>query len=452
MNLNSINNVYFLGIGGIGMSALARYFKFIGKNVGGYDKTPTDITRELQESGIEIHFDDKLESIPEVFKNKETTLVVYTPAIPNNHLGINYFRNENFELYKRAKVLGFITKDSFCFAVAGTHGKTTTSSILAHILKETGTPITAFLGGVSENFNSNFLIEGSEYTVVEADEFDRSFLHLSPNVACITSMDADHLDIYGEKKELEKSFVEFTKKIKQGGKLFIRNGLPLEGITYGIEDDSNYCIRNLRIESATYVFDVVTPFGNVEGVKFNKPGQHNLLNALVAFAMAVQVGIPPSRLAKALNTFKGVKRRFSYHIKTDNIVYIDDYAHHPTEINAIHQAVREMYPNSKVLAVFQPHLYSRTRDFVDDFAESLSKFDEIILLDIYPARELPIKGVTSEWLLNKIKNPNKTLIPKLDLPKMVKKSNATIILTMGAGDIGEEVKHIKEALLEGITI
>ena len=228
--------------------------------------------------------------------------------------------------------------------------------------------------------------------------------------------------------------------------------MPLEGITYGIEDDSNYCIRNLRIESATYVFDVVTPFGNVEGVKFNKPGQHNLLNALVAFAMAVQVGIPPSRLAKALNTFKGVKRRFSYHIKTDNIVYIDDYAHHPTEINAIHQAVREMYPNSKVLAVFQPHLYSRTRDFVDDFAESLSKFDEIILLDIYPARELPIKGVTSEWLLNKIKNPNKTLIPKLDLPKMVKKSNATIILTMGAGDIGEEVKHIKEALLEGITI
>ena len=219
MNLNSINNVYFLGIGGIGMSALARYFKFIGKNVGGYDKTPTDITRELQESGIEIHFDDKLESIPEVFKNKETTLVVYTPAIPNTHLGINYFRNENFELYKRAKVLGFITKDSFCFAVAGTHGKTTTSSILAHILKETGTPITAFLGGVSENFNSNFLIEGSEYTVVEADEFDRSFLHLSPNVACITSMDADHLDIYGEKKELEKSFVEFTKKNKTRGKI-----------------------------------------------------------------------------------------------------------------------------------------------------------------------------------------------------------------------------------------
>lgn len=452
MNLNTINNVYFLGIGGIGMSALARYFKFIGKNVGGYDKTPTDITQGLEDLGIEIHFDDSVESIPSKFKNKKETLVVYTPAIPNNHLGIIYFRNKKYELYKRAKVLGFITKDSFCFAVAGTHGKTTTTSILAHILKETGTPITAFLGGVSENFNSNFLIEGSEYTVVEADEFDRSFLHLSPNIACITSMDADHLDIYGEKKELEKSFIEFTKKIKKGGKLFVRNGLPLEGITYGIEDDSDYCIKNLRIENATYVFDVVTPFENVEGVSFNKPGQHNLLNALVAFAMAVQTGIPPSRLAKALETFKGVKRRFTYHIKTDNIIYVDDYAHHPTEINAIYQAVTEMYPASKVLAIFQPHLYSRTRDFIDDFAESLSKFDEVILLDIYPAREVAIEGVTSEWLLSKIKNPNKVLVSKNELPKMVKKSNATVILTMGAGDIGEEVKHIKKALLEEITI
>ena len=452
MNLKTINNVYFLGIGGIGMSALARYFKFLDKNVAGYDKTPTDITKELQESNIEIHFDDKLESIPAKFKNKEETLIIYTPAIPKEHLGLNYFRNENFELHKRAKILGDITRNSFCFAVAGTHGKTTTSSILAHLLNETGTPITAFLGGVSENFNSNFLIKGNEYTVVEADEFDRSFLQLSPNIACITSMDADHLDIYGEKKELEKSFIEFTKKIKQGGKLFIRNGLPLNGITYGIEDDSDYCIRNLKIDNATYVFDVVTPYGNVEGVMFNKPGQHNLLNALVAFAMAAQIGTPPSRLAKALETFKGVKRRFSYHIKTDSIVYIDDYAHHPTEINAIHQAVSEMYPTSKTLAIFQPHLFSRTRDFIDDFAESLSKFDEIILLDIYPAREVAIEGVTSKWLLDKINNANKVLIAKKDLPKMVKKSKASIIITMGAGDIGEEVVHVKEALLEEINV
>lgn len=448
MNLNNVHNVYFLGIGGIGMSALARYFKFIGKNVAGYDKTPGEITAGLQESGIKVHFDDTIESIPVEFRNKENTLVVYTPAVPKNHVGFNYYTREGFELYKRAQVLGSITKESFCFAVAGTHGKTTTSSILAHILRETGTPVTAFLGGISENFNSNFIIDGYEYTVVEADEFDRSFLQLSPDIACITSMDADHLDIYGNKEELHKSFIDFTKRIKKGGKLFVRNGLPLDGITYGIEDDSDFCIRNLRIKNATYVFDMVTPSGVVEGVLFNKPGQHNLLNALVAFAMAVQIGIPSDRLAKALESFKGVKRRFSYHIQRENLVYIDDYAHHPTEIDAVYQAVREMYPGKKILAVFQPHLYSRTRDFADDFANSLSKFDEIILLDIYPARELAMEGITSQWLLDKIKNPNKRLISKESLPEAVKKSGAFVVLTLGAGDIGEEVIHIKKVLEE----
>ena len=448
MNLNNIHNVYFLGIGGIGMSALARYFKFIGKNVAGYDKAPGEITAGLQESGIKVHFDDTIESIPVEFRDKENTLVVYTPAVPKNHVGFNYYKQGSFELYKRAQVLGSITKESFCFTVAGTHGKTTTSSILAHILRETGTPVTAFLGGISENFNSNFIIDGPEYTVVEADEFDRSFLQLSPDIACITSMDADHLDIYGSKEELHKSFIEFTKKIKKGGKLFIRNGLPLDGITYGIEDDSDFCIRNLRIKNATYVFDMVTPSEVVEGVLFNKPGQHNLLNALVAFAMAVQIGIPSDRLAKALESFKGVKRRFSYHIQRENMVYIDDYAHHPTEIDAVYQAVREMYPGKKILAVFQPHLYSRTRDFADDFAGSLSRFDEIILLDIYPARELPMEGITSQWLLDKIKNPNKRLISKENLPEAIKKSDAFVFLTLGAGDIGEEVVHIKKVLEE----
>ncbi|UOB18490.1 UDP-N-acetylmuramate--L-alanine ligase [Abyssalbus ytuae] len=447
MNLKNIHNVYFLGIGGIGMSALARYFKFIGKNVAGYDKTPSEITEGLQSAGMYVHFDDNLMSIPAGFKEKNKTLIVYTPAIPKDHGEYNYFKDNGFEIYKRAQVLGFITKDSFCFAVAGTHGKTTTSSILAHILKETGMPLTAFLGGVSENFNSNFLTEGDKYTVVEADEFDRSFLHLFPDIACVTSMDADHLDIYGEKKELEKSFIEFTKKIKPGGKLFLRKGIPLEGITYGIEDDSDYCIKNIKIKNATYVFDVVTPFGNIEGVKFNKPGQHNLLNALAAFAMAAQINVPPDRLAMALESFKGVKRRFSYHIQTEYKVYIDDYAHHPTEIEAVYHAVKEMYPDKKVLAIFQPHLYSRTRDFIEDFAKSLSKFDEIILLDIYPAREQPIEGVTSQWLLNKINNPNKQLISKDELPSVVKHTSAFVILTLGAGDIGEEVKKIKEALL-----
>lgn len=446
MNLSTVHNVYFLGIGGIGMSGLARYFKFIGKNVAGYDKTPTEITEGLQKEGIEVHFDDDVRRIPEPFINKQNTLVVYTPAVPQEHGEFVFFKEHQFEIHKRAEVLGFITKDSFCFAVAGTHGKTTTSSILAHILKETGTSITAFLGGVSENFGSNFLIEGNEFTVVEADEFDRSFLHLSPNVACITSMDADHLDIYGAKEALEEAFRAFAKKLKPEGVLYVRNGLPMEGVTYGIEDNSDYCIKNIRIQNATYIFDVVMPEGVLTDVRFNKPGQHNLLNALVAFAMAVRTGTPPHRLAEALSTFKGVKRRFSYQVQTDKIVYIDDYAHHPTEINAVYDAVREMYPNRKKLAIFQPHLFTRTRDFADEFAKSLSGFDEIILLEIYPAREKPIPGITSEWLLDKIENPHKKLVAKEELPEMVMKTNAEVILTIGAGDIGEEVKRIKKVL------
>lgn len=447
MNVNNLHNVYFLGIGGIGMSGLARYFKYIGKNVAGYDKTRSELTDELEASGIAVHFEDSEDNIPKSFKNALATLVVYTPAIPKNHKEYNYFLSEGFEIKKRAEVLGIITKGTFCFAVAGTHGKTTTSAILAHILKETGTKLTAFLGGISENFNSNFLIEGSEVTVVEADEFDRSFLHLEPNIACITSMDADHLDIYGTKEALHRSFKEFTQKIKPHGMLFVKSGLPLAGLTYGINDDSHYTIRNVQVQNATYVFDVVTPTEVISGVKFNKPGQHNLLNALVAFAMAAQTGTPPGRLAEALSTFKGVKRRFSYQLQTEKVVYIDDYAHHPTEIDAVHQAVREMYPGKKVLAIFQPHLFSRTRDFIDGFAESLSHFDEVALLDIYPARELPITGVTSAWLLGKITCKSKKLLAKTELPQFVKNTTAQVVLTIGAGDIGEEVKTVKNALL-----
>jgi len=314
------------------------------------------------------------------------------------------------------------------------------------LLKETGTPLTAFLGGISEDFNSNFLFEGTKFSVVEADEFDRSFLRLSPNVACITSMDADHLDIYGSGDELHKSFKDFTNRLKPNGKLFIRNGLPLEGITYGIEDDSDYCITNLRIEHGTYLFDLNTPEATLSGVKFNKPGRHNLLNGLVAFAMAVESNSPVHRLAKALETFKGVQRRFSYKIKNERFVFIDDYAHHPTEINAVYDAISEMHPDKKVLAVFQPHLFSRTKDFADDFAESLSKFDAILLLDIYPARELPMKGITSEWLLEKIENPKKKVAQKEELITEIKRQNPEILVTMGAGDIGLEVPKIKREL------
>ncbi len=444
MNLNKIHNVYFIGIGGIGMSALARYFKFIHKNVAGYDKTKTPLTQELTELGITIHYKDDIALIDKTFKDKEHTLVVYTPAVPKTNSEYQYFLTDGFEVAKRSEVLGLITKDTYCLAVAGTHGKTTTSSILAHLLKETQTPFTAFLGGISEDFNSNFFFSGKETSVVEADEFDRSFLRLFPDVACITSMDADHLDIYGNHDELQKSFQEFGNKATS--KLFVRNGLPIEGVTYGIEDDSDYCIKNLTIEHGTYIFDLITPTITLEGVKFSKPGRHNLLNGLVAFAMAVETGSSPDRLARALNTFKGVQRRFSYRIKTDDFVFIDDYAHHPTEITAIYDAVSEMHPGKKTLVVFQPHLFSRTQDFAGDFAKSLSKFDSIVLLEIYPAREQPIEGITSQWLMEKIENPAKKLISKAKLIHEIKEQNPEVLITLGAGDIGLEITKIKKEL------
>jgi UDP-N-acetylmuramate--alanine ligase len=444
MNIKDLHSVYFIGIGGIGMSALARYFKFIGKHVGGYDKTQSPLTKELVEAGMEIHYEDNIALVPERFKKTMGTLVVYTPAVPIDHKEYQYFIKEGYVVQKRSAVLGLVTNNSFSLAVAGTHGKTTTSSILAHLLKEAGVPITAFLGGVSEDFNSNFLLEGTEVSVVEADEFDRSFLQLTPNVACITSMDADHLDIYGTSEALVQSFKDFAGRLKPNGKLFVRKGLPLDGITYGIEDGSDFCIENLKIENSTYLFDLVTPSEVFKGVRFSKPGKHNLLNGLVAFAMALQTDSPKKRLVEAMGTFKGVQRRFSYRLRRNDFVFIDDYAHHPTEIDAVYEAVAEMHPNKKVLAVFQPHLFSRTRDFIDDFAKSLEKFDSLLLLDIYPAREKPIEGVTSEWLLQKIDNPNKKLIAKSGLIEEIKKQAPDVLVTMGAGDIGLEVVKIEK--------
>lgn len=446
MNLKTIHNVYFIGIGGIGMSAIARYFVANGKLVAGYDKTKTDITDALEALGVEVHFEDSVDKIPSEFLNVNNTLIVYTPAIPKDHAEFNYFKAQGFQVLKRSAILGEITKDTFCLAVAGTHGKTTTTSILGHLLKQCNVPMTAFLGGVSENYNSNFILNGTEVTVVEADEFDRSFLTLSPDMAGLTAMEADHLDIYGEAEELQKAFVEFTKKLKPNGKLFVRNGLPIDGITYGIEDDSDYSAQNIKISNGTYHFDVKTPNQLLCDFEFSLPGRHNLLNALLALAMALEYGISHEKLSRALASYRGVKRRFTYQIKTDNLVFIDDYAHHPGEINAVYEAVREMHPNKKVLAIFQPHLFSRTRDFVDDFAKSLSQFDEVFLLDIYPARELPMEGVTSSWLLSKIDNQHKKLIQKSELISEIKTSNADVVLTIGAGDIGALIKNIKEAL------
>jgi UDP-N-acetylmuramate--alanine ligase len=447
MNLNQIHNVFFIGIGGIGMSALARYFKFLGKNVSGYDKTQTVLTDELIISGINIHFEDRIDLIPTNFY-LENTLVVITPAIPIHHSQWNYFLEREFTVKKRAEVLGIITKDTYCFAIAGTHGKTTTSSILGHILYESGADVTSFLGGIVENYNSNLIGSGKTITVVEADEFDRSFLHLHPNMACVTSMDADHLDIYGDSSAIEASFVEFADKVKDKELLFVPKGVPLKAKTIAINENADFQAYNIRIENSEYVFDVLTPLEKIQNIRFGLPGRHNLMNALMALAMAKTFGTPTAKVVEALRSFKGIKRRFSYQIKSEKLVYIDDYAHHPTEINAVHQAISELYPNQKVLAVFQPHLFSRTRDFIDGFANSLSAFDEVLLLNIYPARELPLEGVNSEWLLSKMTQKNKKLISKRDLISAILLSDATVYVTIGAGDIGELVPTIKKVLYE----
>lgn len=426
------------------MSAIANYFKSNGKNVAGYDRVSTKITGSLQQMGIAVHFEDSVDLIPSEFKNSQDTIVVYTPAIPKNNLELNYLRENHFTVLKRSEILGLITESTFCLAVAGTHGKTTTSTILGHILKVAGVNATSFLGGISENYKSNLILGGDEISVVEADEFDRSFLKLSPNIACITSMDADHLDIYGEKAELEKSFMDFAEKVSQT--LILRKGLPLKGITFGIEEDADYDAKNLKVEEGAYIFEVKTPTETIENIKINLPGKHNVLNAVAALAMANIFGVSLRAIAEALLIFKGIERRFSYKIKSENLVLIDDYAHHPTEINAVVDSVREMYPAKKIAGIFQPHLFSRTRDFIDDFAASLSRFDQLILLDIYPARELPIVGVTSSWLLDKITLDDKQISSKENLTENVLKLDAQVIVMIGAGDIGELVEVIKNAL------
>ena len=438
--LDHIKYLYFIGIGGIGMSALARYFYAEGKTVAGYDKTPGAVTRALEDLGIEITYKDEVENLPEFIKNRAETLVIFTPAVPKSHAGYQFFLQNEFAVKKRAEVLGLISKQTFCLAVAGTHGKTTTSSILGHLLAETGAPVTAFLGGIAENYNSNLIQKGSEVIVAEADEFDRSFLHLHPNIACITSMDADHLDIYGDAEALTEGFKAFADQVVEGGTLFIQNGLPLEGVTVGVDDNAQYSAQNIRIQDGAYHFDLHYPDGILENLVFNLPGRHNLSNAVTALAMAILYGSPISSLAGALFNFKGVNRRFTYRIKTNDLILIDDYAHHPTEIEAVHQSVREMYPGEQVLAVF------RTRDFMPQFADSLSMFDEVILLDIYPAREEPIAGIDSQHLLEQIKLSRKQIVSKENLSQAMQNSGARIQVMMGAGDIGEEILKITNFL------
>lgn len=425
------------------MSALARYFSKIGKHVAGYDKTITEITSNLEKNGIQIHFNDSVVSIPKKFQNKKNTLVVFTPAVPSNHLELNFFMDQGFQIMKRAEVLGLITKNTFCFAVAGTHGKTTTSAILGHIMQPY--KATSFLGGISENYESNLIFGAEEISVVEADEFDQSFLQLSPNIACITSMDADHLDIYGEHSSLVDSFKKFANQVTEV--LIVAKGTGIEGLSYDLNEDADYKITNIRQTNGYYIFDVKTPNSEVSDIEFSLPGKHNIMNALAAIAMADSYGVSLESIKKSLRSFKGVERRFSYKIKTDALTLIDDYAHHPTEINVVYDSIKELYPTQKNVVIFQPHLFSRTKDFIEDFAIALAQFDEILLLDIYPAREEPIEGVSSLWLLEKILNKNKKITHKNNLVKDIKNSNASIVAMLGAGDIGKMVEDVKTELM-----
>ena len=436
-NLNTYQNFYFVGIGGIGMSALARYFHSSGKNVCGYDKTNTKLTQTLLSEGIDIVFEDVIdEKITSL--NKENTLVIYTPAIKK--LGIlDYFNDNQFEVLKRAKVLGLITENTDCIAVAGTHGKTTTSTLVSHLCKEANLPFSCFLGGISENFKSNFLYNGNQFSVVEADEYDRSFLNLSPDWAVITSIDADHLDIYGDKNTIEEGFREFAALVPKNKQLFVRKGIEIgrEHQTYAVNEKADYYSDNLRMEHDKIYFDFHTSTETIKDFVWEIPGIHNVENATVAIAILHNLGVDFDILKKAIANFKGIKRRYTKHIYPTGKIYIDDYAHHPTEINAVVGSIKTFYPDKKLLVVFQPHLFSRTRDFVDGFAESLSKSDELILLDIYPARELQenFEGVTSDWLLEKVSLEKKEISSLSEAFSKIKEKEFDILLTVGAGNI-----------------
>ncbi len=459
MKLKNLHTVYFVGIGGIGMSAIARWFYQHGVSVHGYDQVETPLTKSLTQEGINIHYKDDVALIPAQLKNDHAgSLVVYTPAIPESHTELTFFKASGVQIMKRSEVLGLITENSYTVAVAGTHGKTTTSSMVAHLLKHSGKDIAAFLGGLSTNYNSNFIINeqltDQTITVVEADEYDRSFLTLFPDMAIVTSMDADHLDIYGDKEALRESFGDFICQIKEGGHLFINDNIEYKGLaedakceqaTYGINRGQFFAV-NLRISGDTFVFDFSSKGQLIEGLSLGVPGYHNVENMVAAIAVVLQLGLSSEAIKLGVASYRGVKRRFEYVYKQDGVIYIDDYAHHPTEITAFLESVIEMYAGRKVMAIFQPHLYSRTRDFAGEFSKSLSLADEVLLLDIYPARELPIAGVTSAMLYDNI-NTAKQMCKKEEVVEVLKDKDIEVIVTLGAGDIDQLVLPIKEYLM-----
>jgi len=440
--------VYFIGVGGIGMSALARWFNASNYKVLGYDKTSTELTKNLQLEGITVHFEDSIQNIP-TNSTKENTLVIYTPAIPSTNKELAYFVANGFSIRKRAEVLGEISQAYYTVAIAGTHGKTTTSSMVAYLLHFAGVDTTGFIGGIAANFNSNLLIGKTDkaIAVIEADEFDRSFLHLSPDIAIITSTDADHLDIYGDADELKNTFKKFVGKLKEEGKLLIsqkaNESLDVGfGLEYGLEGN-DVSAENLRIGDGVFIFDYVDIKNRIENLELSMPGFHNVENALAAINTALLLGVSPEKVKEGIATYKGVRRRFEFVYKSDNKVYIDDYAHHPEELKAFIASAKALYPRKKLTIVFQPHLFSRTKDFSSQFASALDKADKVLLMEIYPARELPIEGVNAALILNKMQLANKQIVGREEIIATLKKDDFEVLATLGAGDIDRLVPEIK---------
>lgn len=455
MNINTIKAVYFIGAGGIGMSALVRYFLSKGKKVGGYDRTPSELTEKLKEEGADIHYEENTDLIPANFRKATTTLVVYTPAIPAEHKELIYFRNNGFEIQKRAQVLGMLTRTEKGMCVAGTHGKTTTSTMAAHLLHQSHVKCNAFLGGISKNYGTNLLLdEESPYVVIEADEFDRSFHWLTPYATVITAVDSDHLDIYGTREAYLESFRKYTSLIRPDGYLIIKKGLELvpdvqPGVTiytYSTEE-GDFHAENIRIANGEICFDYVSPLGNIQDIQLGVPVYVNIENGVAAMALAQIGGADAEEIRKAMASFNGVDRRFDFKLKTDRMVFLSDYAHHPAEIKQSVSSIRTLYPDKKITAVFQPHLYTRTRDFYKEFADSLSLLDEVILLDIYPARELPIPGVSSQLIYDHLRpGIQKSLCKKEDLMNVLAGKTLEVLITLGAGDIENYVPQIYEMI------
>jgi len=452
MTFNEIKRIYFIGIGGIGMSALARYFKKHGAEVYGYDRTETDLTRALVAEGMHVHYEDDVKQIPE-----NIDLVVITPAVPKDHKELNWFQEQGFPMKKRAEVLGIISKAKRCVAIAGTHGKTTTSTMTAHLLRACGVDATAFVGGISLNLGSNFVEGESDWVVVEADEYDRSFLHLHPEIAVLNSLDPDHLDIYGTPEAVVESYKQFVRQIKPGGKLIYRHGLPIADVaeeleasgrqvfTFGI-DEGDYEAYRVHVEDGQMAFGLRSSIFDWSDLRLNYPGRHNVLNATAAMAATLAAGGFAPEIRAALADFKGVKRRFEFILRRADVVYVDDYAHHPAELEAAISAAKMLFPTRKVTGIFQPHLFTRTRDFANEFAAALDLLDECILLDIYPARELPIPGVTSAMIAGLMKNKNVTLTTKSELLNLLAANRPDVLMTMGAGDIDTLIEPIKKLL------